>query len=114
MIQNFEELATTQKKKDTLEILESGLHAASPENFLSKFVAKDKIIVEDETLNLDKFSAIYTVAFGKAADSMTRAVNAIVPVKAGIVVIQKVQDQRSRAKNFRFLIQGIQSQIKLA
>ncbi|MBA4454785.1 MAG: glycerate-2-kinase family protein, partial [Nitrosopumilaceae archaeon] len=106
MIQNFEELATTQKKKDTLEILESGLHAASPENFLSKFVAKDKIIVEDETLNLDKFSAIYTVAFGKAADSMTRAVNAIVPVKAGIVVIPKGSRSKIKGKKFQIFNSG--------
>ncbi len=36
IIQNFEELAITEKKKDCLEILESGLQAANPENIISK------------------------------------------------------------------------------
>ena len=31
IIQNFDELAITEKKKDCLEILESGLQAANPE-----------------------------------------------------------------------------------
>ena len=33
IIQNFEELATTDKKKECLEILESGLRAANPEKY---------------------------------------------------------------------------------
>ena len=36
MIQNFKELATSEKKKNTLEILESGLEAAKPENIFIK------------------------------------------------------------------------------
>jgi hypothetical protein len=36
MIQNFKELATSQKKRDTLEILESGLEASKPENMEMK------------------------------------------------------------------------------
>ena len=31
IIQNFEELANTEKKKECLEILEAGLQAANPE-----------------------------------------------------------------------------------
>jgi len=34
IIQNFKDLATSQNKKDTLDILESGLEAAMPENIL--------------------------------------------------------------------------------
>jgi hydroxypyruvate reductase len=84
MIQNFKELATSQKKRDTLEILESGLKASKPENIMPKFVTATKITVGNESLNIEKFSSIYTIAFGKAADSMTRAINAIVPIKGGI------------------------------
>ena len=91
MIKNFRELATSPKKKDALEILESGLKAAKPENILPKFVTSDKITCGKESLNIKKFSNIYTVAFGKAADSMTSAINSIIPIKAGIVEIQKVQ-----------------------
>ena len=35
IIQNFKDLAITDKKKDCLEILEAGLRAAEPENIIS-------------------------------------------------------------------------------
>ncbi len=106
MIQNFEELATSQKKKDTLEILESGLEASKPENILPKFVTASKITVDKESLNIEKFSSIYTVAFGKAADSMTRALNAIIPIKGGIVVIPKSSRSKIKGKKFRIFNAG--------
>lgn len=101
MIQNFKELATTPKKKDTLEILEAGLEAAKPENILPKFVTPSRITVGKDSLDIEKFSNIYTVAFGKAADSMTRAINAIIPVKAGIVVIPKGSRSKILGKKFQ-------------
>jgi glycerate 2-kinase len=101
MIQNFKELATSQKKKDTLEILESGLEASKPENILPKFVTASKITFDKESLDIEKFSAVYTVAFGKAADSMTRAINAIVPIKSGIVVIPKGSRSTIKGKKYQ-------------
>ncbi len=106
MIQNFNDLATSQKKKDTLEILESGLEAAMPENILPKFVTPNEIIVAGESLQLDKFSNIYTVAFGKAADSMTRAINAIIPIKRGIIVIPKGSRSKIKGKKFQIFNAG--------
>jgi len=106
MIQNFNELATSQKKKDTLEILESGLEASKPENILPKFVTASKIIADKEILNIEKFSDIYTVAFGKAADSMTRAINAIISIKGGIVVIPKGSRSKIKGKKFQIFNAG--------
>jgi hydroxypyruvate reductase len=106
MIQNFKELATSEKKKDTLEILESGLEASKPENILPKFVTASKITVGNNSMNIDKFSNIYTVAFGKAADSMTRAINAIIPVKGGIVVIPKGSRSKILGKKFQIFNAG--------
>jgi len=106
MIQNFKDLATSQKKRDTLEILESGLEASKPENILPKFVTTNKITVGSNSLNIDKFSNIYTVAFGKAADSMTRAINAIIPVKGGIVVIPKGVRSKILGKKFQIFNAG--------
>ncbi len=106
MIQNFKELATTQKKKDTLEILESGLEASNPENILPKFVTSSKITVDNESLNIEKFSNVYTVAFGKAADSMTRAINAIISIKGGIVVIPKGSRSKIKGKKFQIFNAG--------
>ena len=81
IILNFEDLATTDKKKDCLEILDAGLQAANPENIIPKFVRPNEIRINGKTMNLEKYSNIYSVAFGKAGDSMTRALNAIIPIK---------------------------------
>ena len=77
IIQNFNELATSDKKKDCLEILEAGLEAANPENIIPKYVTPDEIKIGDKSIKIGKYSNIYSIAFGKAGDSMTRALNAI-------------------------------------
>jgi len=97
IIQNFKEIATSPKKQDALQILESGLDASMPENIFPNFLTPTKITVGKESLNIENFSNIYTVAFGKAADSMTSAVNAIITIKGGIVVIPKY----ARVSNFQ-------------
>ena len=106
MIQNFKELATTQKKKDALEILESGLEASKPENILPKFVKQNEIKIGKESVNLEGFSNIYTVAFGKAADSMTRAINSILPIKGGVIVIPKGSRSKIKGKKFQIFNAG--------
>ena len=113
IIQNFEELAITEKKKDCLEILESGLQAANPANIISNFVTPNEIKIDGKIFNIEKYSNIYTIAFGKAGDSMTRAINSIISIKSGIIVIPKGTKQKLRVKNFRFLIQVIQNLTKL-
>lgn len=101
IFQNFQELATTQKKKDCLEILHAGLDAANPDNIIPKFVTPEKITINNDTVTLGKYSNIYSVAFGKAGDSMTRALNKIVPVKNGIVVIPKGSKSQIKGKKFK-------------
>jgi len=101
IIQNFDDLATTDKKRDCLEILESGLQAANPENIIPKFVTPKEIRINKKTLNLEKYSNIYSVAFGKAGDSMTRALNAIIPIKRGIIVIPKGSKSKIKGKKFQ-------------
>ena len=101
VIQNFKELATSEKKKDCLKILEAGLAAADPENIIPKYVTSDEIKIGDKSINIGKYSSIYSVAFGKAGDSMTRALNAIVPIKSGIVVIPKGSKSKIKGKKFQ-------------
>ena len=101
IIQNFEELATTDKKKECLEILESGLRAANPENIISKYVTPEKIKINGKIIDITKYSNVYSVAFGKAGDSMTRALNAIIPVKSGIIVIPKGSKSIIKGKKFQ-------------
>ncbi len=101
IIKNFEELATTDKKKDCLKILESGLQAANPENIIPKFVTPNEIRMGNSVFNIEKYSSIYSIAFGKAADSMTRALNSIIPIKNGIIVIPKGTKAKIKGKKFQ-------------
>ncbi len=101
IIQNFNELATSDKKKDCLEILEAGLEAANPENIIPKYVTPNEIKIGGESIKIGKYSNIYSVAFGKAGDSMTRALNAIILIKSGIVVIPKGSKSRIKGKKFQ-------------
>ena len=105
-IHNHEELATTEKKKHCLQILESGLDAADPENIIPKFVTKENIKVNNTSIELSKFSNIYTVAFGKAGDTMTRAINKIIPIKSGIIVIPKGSKSKIKSQKFHIFNSG--------
>jgi len=106
IIQNFDELAVTEKKKDGLEILESGLQAANPENIIPKYVTPNEIKINGKILNIEKYSNIYTVAFGKAGDSMTRALNSIISIKSGIIVIPKGSKAKIKSKKFQIFNSG--------
>ena len=106
IIQNFKELATSDKKKECLEILEAGIRAADPENIIPKYVAPNEIKIKDKTINIEEYSNVYSVAFGKAGDSMTRALNAVIPIKSGIVVIPKGSKSRIKGKKFQIFNSG--------
>ena len=101
IIQNFEELAVTDKKKDCLEILEAGLQAANPQNILPHYVTPNEIKINGKVIDISKYSNIYTVAFGKAGDSMTRAINSIITIKSGIIVIPKGSKAKIKGKKFQ-------------
>ncbi|MFQ5496422.1 MAG: glycerate kinase [Nitrosopumilus sp.] len=101
IIQNFDELAVTEKKKDCLKILEAGLESAHPQNIIQKYVTPNEIKIAGKTFNLKKYSNIYSVAFGKAGDSMTRALNSIIPIKSGIIVIPKGSKAKIKGKKFK-------------
>jgi len=106
IIQNFEELANTEKKKECLEILESGLQAANPKNIMPNYVTPNEIKINGKIFNVEKYSNIYIVAFGKAADSMTRAINSIISIKSGIIVIPKGSKAKIKAKKFQIFNAG--------
>jgi hydroxypyruvate reductase len=106
IIQNFSDLATTPLKKRSLEILEYGLRTAMPENILPKYISKKEIKIESLSLKFSDYSKIYTVAFGKAADSMTRAINSIIPIKSGIIVIPKESKSKIKSKKFQIFNSG--------
>ena len=89
MIKNFNSLANTKVKKKALQILEMGLAAAQPKNFLKTVVNKNYILLGKSRVFLPNYGKIFVIAYGKAADSMASSVDSLTKIKGGIVVIPK-------------------------
>ena len=102
MIKNFDLLANTKMEKEALQILESGLMAAQPKNFLKKFIHRNYISLEKNHIVLSKYRKIFVVAYGKAASSMAEYVVKKINISKGIVVIPKYS--KSSLMNKKFVI----------
>ena len=55
LIKNFNSLASTRVKKKAVKILEAGLIAAQPKNFLKVFVNKNYILLGKNKIPLSKY-----------------------------------------------------------
>ena len=106
MIKNFNSLANTEVKKKALKILEAGLAAAQPKNFLKAFVNKNYILLGKNRVSLSNYRKIFVVAYGKAADSMAEYVSKKIKVSKGIVVIPKYTKSSIVSKKFSVFYSG--------
>ncbi len=106
IIKNFKSLATTKAKKDALQILEAGYAAAQPKNFLRNFVKKNEIRLGKKRLILSDYEKIFVIAFGKAADSMAKAVSETLDISYGIVVIPQYSKSLLSNKKFKVFYSG--------
>ena len=87
MIRNLQSLSTTSAKKYALSIIKTGLEAALPISHLEKIIKNDHIIIHGKKTNLKKYDQIFVVAIGKAAYSMTKAVNSLTRIDGGLLVV---------------------------
>lgn len=101
VILRSEMLRRTKRTRDAASILESGLAAADPASIIPRFVSPDTIRMRDHDIDLSEYGAIYTVAFGKAADSMSRAVARILHVRSGMVVVPRDSKPAIRGSRFQ-------------
>ena len=106
IIKNFKVLATNREKKDALGIIETGLYAALPGNALRKIVKKDKLVIGKKTILLSKYTRIFVVGFGKAADSMAKTVCSLTRIDGGIIVIPYGTKSVFINKKFKILHAG--------
>lgn len=106
IIQNFKSLATTKSKKTALQILETGLRTSNPNNFLKIFVDKNEIRIGKKQLILSDYEKIFVVAYGKAADTMTKYVSDKIKISQGIVVIPKGFKSLIASKKFQTFFSG--------
>ena len=106
MIKNFNSLANTGVKKKALKILDAGLIAAQPKNFLKEFVKRDYIQLEKTRIFLPDYEKIFVVSYGKAADSMAEYVSKRIDVSQGIIVIPKNTKLLFHNKKFKIFYSG--------
>ena len=106
VIQNFKSLATTESKKIALQILETGLRAANPNNFLKTLVNENQIQIGKNQLILSDYEKIFVVAYGKAADTMAKYVSDKIKISRGIVVIPKGFKSLIDDKKFQVFFSG--------
>lgn len=106
IIQNFKSLATTESKKIALQILETGLRAANPNNFLKTLVNENQIQIGKNQLILSDHKKIFVVAYGKAADTMAKYVSDKIKISQGIVVIPKGFKSLIDDKKFQIFFSG--------
>jgi len=106
MIKNFNSLANTEVKKKALKILEAGLAAAQPKNFLKAFVNKNYILLGKNRIFLSNYRKIFVIAYGKAADSMAEYVSEKINVSKGIIVIPKYTKSLLVNKKFKVFYSG--------
>ena len=101
MIKNSNSLENTEVKKKALKILDAGLTAAQPKNFLKKFVKKDYIQLGKDRIFLSNYEKIFVVAYGKAAGSMAEYVSKRINVSEGMIIIPKNTKLLFRTKKFK-------------
>ena len=106
MIKNFNLLANTEVKKKALKILEVGLTAAQPKNFLKAFFKKNYILLGKNRIFLSNYGKIFVIAYGKAADSMAEYVSKKINVSQGIVVVPKCTKLSLDCKKFKVFYSG--------
>ncbi len=102
IIQNYSTLAKDPSIARGLQILAAGLESAMPQKELKKIFNSNTIRIGKKRIKLSNYNSIHLVAFGKAANSMTKAVDSIVQIKNGIVVVPK--GTKSLIKNNKFKI----------
>lgn len=98
-ISNSAALGSTKRARHAVSILEAGLEAADPARIIPRFVADGAVQVDGRTVQVDGYN-IHTVAVGKAADAMSRAVSRILPVRAGVVVVPRDSKPAVRGRRF--------------
>jgi hydroxypyruvate reductase len=70
-----------------MKIIRAGLTAANPDNFILKFINKNRLVCNGRSYFVSKYDKIWLVAMGKAAYAMAKSFHKIVPANGGIIVI---------------------------
>jgi len=85
MIQNKEEIGISAKRKDAIEIIESGIESIMPENLFNGLIFEGKtLILESQQFEIN--GRIFVIGAGKASSKMAEVIEKKVKVHDGIVI----------------------------
>ncbi len=76
LIKNFDTLATSEKRKKALEIVEAGLEAIQPQSVLHQELGmkNNELSIMDRKFNLNNYARIFVVGFGKGSSGVVKYV----------------------------------------
>lgn len=99
-IKNFNQLATSQGRRQVLEILEAGLSAIETSAVIKAAVGlKGNVLkVKNSLFNLNQFEHLYIVGFGKAAGEATSALEQVLgpqKITAGLVIDTQISSSKT-------------------
>ncbi len=103
IIKNFKEIATDNRKKSALSILETGFQAANPELALKKIVKRDYLQVNRNRISLKRYDRVFVAAIGKAADLMAKTVNSLTKIDGELVIIPQNTVSLIKSKKYKIL-----------
>ncbi len=104
IIRNFHSLSTNSVKKDALTIIEAGLGAANPRQYLEKIIQDDTLVLPGRKIDLGRYDRVLVVAMGKAAYSMASTIDLLTRIDGGILVVpNKI---KAADKKFRMIRAG--------
>jgi glycerate-2-kinase len=106
IIKNFPELATTNLRKDILEMLNAGIESLLPESLLRANIAYDEnqdvFTVKNKDFSL-KNKRLFVIGFGKASAGMAKSIEQIISAKritAGLVITDQINESLSTIELF--------------
>jgi len=78
IINNFSELATTDTRRDALEIINAGIEASLTKNAMKQITLEGNVLkIKDQEFDLAQFENIYVIGGGKAAADMAEEIEKI-------------------------------------
>jgi glycerate-2-kinase len=94
-VTNYRKVASTEERKDALEIVEAGIKASLPEEILkNKLKLKNNVLVVDKKkIDLSQFNNIYVVGGGKASYLTAKYIDGLLGdrIRDGVVIDVKVK-----------------------
>lgn len=96
IIKNYDELNTSEDRKILLDLIESGLDSIQPEMVFEKNIKLENnlLSIQDKKYNLDEYSNIYIIGFGKGSAKNSKLLENLLEEKltAGYVIDTEGED----------------------